>query len=69
MTGVQTCALPILPFISLFQTVVLNVMIVKNKVFYVQLLDMYNVVQKFGDDFDYAKEFEKTVVLMTALRG
>lgn len=50
-------------------TVGLRVMIVKNKVFYVQLLDMYNVVQKFGDDFDYAKEFEKTVVLMTALRG
>ena len=50
-------------------TVGLRVMIVKNKVFYVQLLDMYNVVQKFGDDFDYVKEFEKTVVLMTALRG
>ena len=50
-------------------TVGLRVMIVKNKVFYVQLLDMYNVVQNFGDDFDYVKEFEKTVVLMRALRG
>lgn len=50
-------------------TVGLRVMIVKDKVFYVQLLDMYNVVQKFGDNFDYVKEFEKTVVLMTALRG
>ena len=50
-------------------TIGFRVMIVKDKIFYVQLLDMYNVLQKFGDDFDYVKEFEKTVVLMTALRG
>lgn len=50
-------------------TVGLRVMIVKDKIFYVQLQDMYNAVQNFGDDFDYVKEFEKTVVLMTALRG
>lgn len=43
--------------------------IVKDKVLYVQLLDMFTLVEKFGEEFDYVREFEKNVVLMTALRG
>ena len=46
-----------------------RMIVVKDKVLYAQLLDMFDVVDKLGEDFDYVREFEKTVVLMKALRG
>lgn len=47
----------------------LRAIIIRDKVHYVQLLNMMELDEKFGDEFDYVKEFEKTVVLMKALRG
>jgi hypothetical protein len=46
-----------------------RIIVVKDKVLYAQLLDMYSVVKIFDEEYDYVKEFEKTVVLMKALRG
>ena len=43
--------------------------IVKNEVMYVQVLDMLGASQSFGSKHDFVKEFDKTVVMMKALRG
>jgi hypothetical protein len=42
--------------------------LVKDKVLYTQLVDMFNVMQHFGDDFDFANQFQKNVVLLDILK-
>lgn len=41
--------------------------ICNNQIQYVQITDMFAVSEKFGDDFDFIKEFEKSVVLIKLL--
>ncbi len=47
----------------------ITVMLEKDKVLYVQINDMFAVVEAFGEDADFVSMFEKNVVLMKALKG
>lgn len=41
--------------------------IYENKIQYVEITDMFVVAEHFGEDFDFIKEFEKSVVLIKLL--
>jgi len=47
----------------------ITVMLEKDSVLYVQINDMFAVVAKYGENADFVSMFEKTVVLMNALKG
>ena len=47
----------------------ITVMLERDSVMYVQINDMFAVVAKYGESADFVAMFEKTVVLMKALKG
>lgn len=47
----------------------ITVMLERDSVMYVKINDMFAVVAKHGENADFVSMFEKTVVLMKALKG
>jgi hypothetical protein len=49
-------------------SLVIRVIVVKQEIYTVQLVDSFNVCEEFGEDYNFVNEFEKSVVLINALK-
>lgn len=47
----------------------IRVILVKGEVRIVQIVDMFSLMKAYGENHDFAKEFESKVVMMDAIKG